>query len=178
MFAMLFVTAACGPERKEIPKLDQIGAGGIGAGGTPADAGAEAAAACFQGAHNFRATAAAGGTYAVEGTVALPKAVPSGLGVLISVQPCASAMPQNFAFVTTTETSESFTYVIYGLEAGCLFLRAQVDIGRSDTFGDRGDYDGYYPGSLTGPIFDKAEATTVQVNACMPGIGFGIGARP
>lgn len=121
------------------------------------------------------------GPNTVSGVVTLPTSVPAG--TLVGIQ-------FNYTTDTYESTSQAFqlaaggstiSYRITGIAANATDMHVEVygDANGDGHASDPGDFDGYYGGTATAPVFDDGTAKAVVfAGACTPSINFALGTRP
>lgn len=182
--------AACSSDDKAIPSAvvgpgqPAVGGGSTSGGDSGTDGGADADAAtdaplgpCLP-ESSFGLDGAFGGVLAIRGTVSFPAPLPAQRRVEISVVSTAGGNVRSQSFAAAA-VSDRFTYRVGGLTVGKYVLRVQADATGNGVVNDPGDYDGYFDGTATGPILNRADAAFVDVvGACVDGINFGAGVKP
>jgi hypothetical protein len=185
---VVLALAACSSEDKVLPSAvvgpgqPALGGGSKGAdagdGGADADATVDAPSGPCLPESSFGLDGAFGGILAIRGTVTFPAPLPAQRRVEISIVSTAGGNVRSQSFAAAA-ISDRFTYRIGGLTVGKYVLRVQADATGNGVVNDPGDYDGYFDGSATGPILNRADAAFVDiVGACVDGINFGAGVKP
>jgi hypothetical protein len=159
--------------------------GSGGGGGGSADAGADGnfLTACPAGSYDIDVDwmLSNPGNSGIVGTISLPANVTAGSYtqlVFDKAGPGFTASQIAGSFMTQAGATD-VKYRLRKLPDGNYYLRFRVDQTGNMMFGDPGDFEGYYNGSVAMPIASKADAPLVTVNAqCRINADFGVGSLP
>ena len=116
------------------------------------------------------ATPTFNGKLSIAGVVHLPSVLASR-AIQLKVMTAPGGTP-TFANTVGNVSASSVDYVINGMVAGQYFVEMTVDQNGNGTFGDSGDFDGYYNGDGFGtfkaPTLSQSGATQIHAPAHLP----------
>ena len=117
----------------------------------------------------------------IVGTISLPADVAAGSATQLVIDkagPGYTATQIAGSFVTQAGVTE-VKYRLRKLPDGNFYLRFRVDQTGNGMFGDSGDFEGYWGGSVAMPIRSKADAPVFHIiEQCRINADFGVGAVP
>lgn len=117
----------------------------------------------------------------IVGTISLPADVAAGSATQLVIDkagPGYTATQIAGSFVTQAGVTE-VKYRLRKLPDGNFYLRFRVDQTGNGMFGDSGDFEGYWGGSVAMPIASKADAPVFHIiEQCRINADFGVGAVP
>jgi hypothetical protein len=117
----------------------------------------------------------------IMGTIALPSGVSPGRATQLSLEK-AGPDPGGTQLIGSYVTEPGklvISFHVKLVQDGNYYLSFGVDESNNGAFGDSGDLNGFFDGTVAAPIMSKADAPVIAVRgACQAGRDFGIGPVP
>ncbi len=119
-----------------------------------------------------------GGEVKIDGAVTLPAAI-NGRSMRMTVtETSTTSKCSQVQTDTISQNTDTIKFQINNLIEGNYTIRMQVDVTNNGPYTDAGDYDGYYKGTTSSPVFTADTATEITItseNISQSGFDFGLG---